>query len=126
MGGTHIVGKSGQLAEVTSGGGIALASTSSPLIKLQAVGEAVTCTNANTDYAAQVAMVAGTTYVTVYCAAECKVAMGEATSATIGYRQGAGAAVTFPTTVSGTAADDKPHCQSPTAGAVVTFTYGKG
>lgn len=95
------------------------------LIKGQAVSEAVTCTNANTDYPATTAMAAGTLYVTVYCASEVKVAMGEATSATLGYRQGAGQAVTFPTTVSGTANDDKPHCQSPTAGAVVTFTYGK-
>jgi hypothetical protein len=125
MGATHIVGKGGNLAEVTSGGGIALGVTANPLIKGRAVSEAVTCTNANTDYGATTAMAAGTTYVTVYCASECKVAMGEATSATLGYRQGAGAAVTFPTTVSGTANDDKPHCQSPTAGAVVTFTYGK-
>jgi hypothetical protein len=70
-------------------------------------------------------MAAGTTYVTAYCPSECKVAMGEATSATVGFRQGAGSAVTFPTVVSGTANDDKPHCQSPTAGAVVTFTYGR-
>lgn len=95
------------------------------LVKGQAPGVAVTCTNANTDYAATTAMAAGTLYITVYCASEVKVAMGEATSATLGYRQGAGQAVTYPTTVSGTAADDKPHVQSPTAGAVVTFTYGK-
>ena len=86
------------------------------------VAELVTCTNANTDYNMATAMASGTKYLTVYCASACVVAMGTATSTTVGVAVGAGMPTTFPVTVTGTAADDKCHVQSPTAGAVVRFT----
>ena len=68
-------------------------------------------------------MPAGAKYVMVYCQSACIVAMGEATSATVGVYVGACIPTAFPVTVTGTTANDKPHVQSPTAGAVVRFTY---
>jgi hypothetical protein len=99
------------------------------LTRLGTPSEEVTCTAATTDYPATVAMPASTQYVVVYCDSECLVSMGEATSTgqsgqgNVGAKVGAGQATTFAVTVSGTTAHDKPHCQSPTAGAVVRFTY---
>jgi hypothetical protein len=99
--------------------------TANPLLKGRSAHEAVTCTNANTDYPASGAMPAGTTYVTVYCSAECAVAMGEATTNGIGYWQGAGASITYPTKASGVGADDTAHVRSTSAAAVVHLTYGR-
>lgn len=96
--------------------------TATKLTKLGTVSEQVTCTSANTDYPMVNAMVAGTKYLVVHCASACIVSMGEATSATVGVGVGAGIPTTFPVTVTGTAADDKAHVQSATAGAVVRFT----
>jgi hypothetical protein len=93
------------------------------LTKTCTPAEEVTCTNANTDYACQTAMPDGATYVTVYCASAAIVAMGEATTSTLGVYVGAGQPTVFPVARTGTAADDKPHCQSATAGAVVRFTW---
>jgi hypothetical protein len=92
------------------------------LVKSGTVAEEVTCTAASTDYPMASAMVAGTKYLVVYCASACIVAMGAATSATVGVYVGAGQPTVFPVTVTGTAADDKAHVQSATAGAVVRFT----
>lgn len=92
------------------------------LQKSYTVAEDVTLTSASTDYPMASAMAAGTKYLTVYCASAVKVAMGAATSSTNGVWVGAGVPTTFPVTVTGTAADDKAHAQSATAGAVVTFT----
>lgn len=91
------------------------------LTKLGTVSEVVTCTNANTDYPMANAMVAGTQYLVASCASAIIVSMGEATSATIGVLI-APYGPPFPVTVTGTAADDKAHVQSATAGAVVRFT----
>jgi hypothetical protein len=92
------------------------------LTKGGAVCEEVTCTAASTDYPMASAMAAGTKYLVVYCASSCIVAMGAATSATVGVYVGAGIPTVFPVTVTGTAADDKAHVQSAAAGAVVRFT----
>ncbi len=96
--------------------------TAAPLAKGKTVAEDVACANAATDYAMASAMAAGTKYLVVYCSAACKVAMGAATSATNGVWVAAGIPTAFPVVVTGTAADDKAHVQSATAGAVVTFT----
>lgn len=96
--------------------------TACKLVKSGTVAEQVTCTNANTDYPMANAIVAGTKYLVVYCASACIVAMGEATSSTIGVYVGAGQPTVFPVTITGTAADDKAHVQSATPGAVVRFT----
>ena len=86
------------------------------------VAEEVTCTLASTDYPMASPIAAGTQYLIVYCASACKVAMGEATSATVGVWVGAGIPTACPVSALGVTADDKAHVQSPTAGAVVTFT----
>lgn len=96
--------------------------TAGKLTKLGTVSEQVTCTNADTDYLMANAMVAGTKYLVVYCASACIVSMGEATSATIGVVLAAGQPTVFPVTVTGTAATDKAHVQTATAGAIVRFT----
>ncbi len=69
-------------------------------------------------------MPAGTRYVVVQCASACVVAMGEATSATVGVGVSAGVfAERFPVLPTGVTADDKVHVQSPTGGAVVRLAY---
>ena len=83
----------------------------------------ITCTSADTDYAAAAKMPAGTTYVWVYCVSAARVALGEATSATCGVDISAGNPVVFPVVVTGTAADDTVHAQSSTAAAVVMISY---
>lgn len=93
------------------------------LVKSGTASEQVTCTTASTDYAAASAMPSGTKYVVVYCSSACIVAMGEATSSTVGVYVAAGLPTVFPITVTGSDADDTPHAQSPTAGAVVRLTY---
>lgn len=93
------------------------------LTKGDTVAEEVTLTNANTNYVATTAMPAFAKYVVVYCTYACIVAMGEATSSTVGVYVGAGQPTVFPVTRTGIAADDKPHAQSATAGAVVRFTW---
>jgi hypothetical protein len=92
------------------------------LVKSKTVAQSITCTNANTDYTISNALASTTKYVVVYCASACIVSMGEATSASVGVAVGAGMPTTFPVTYTGTAADDKLHAQSPTAGAVVRVT----
>ncbi|MHB1132991.1 MAG: hypothetical protein ACYC4L_11440 [Chloroflexota bacterium] len=99
--------------------------TAAKLTKGGTPAEEVTCTLASTDYPAAAAMPAGTKYVVVCAVAAFIVAMGEETSATIGVFVGPNSPTMFPVTVTGTAADDTPHCQSATAGAVVRFTYMK-
>ena len=107
----------------SSGLGTDIAAVSAcKLTKGNTVSQDVTCTLAATDYAMASAMPAGTKYLVVYCASACRVAMGEATSATNGVYVAAGMPTVFPVVVTGTAADDKAHAQSATAGAVVTFT----
>jgi hypothetical protein len=51
--------------------------------------------------------------------------MGEATTNGIGYWQGAGASITYPTKASGVGADDTAHVRSTSAAAVVHLTYGR-
>ena len=85
-----------------------------------------TLTSANTDYAAAAPMPAGTKYVVVYCLSDVKVAMGEATSATVGVWVKGGSPYTFPVTVTGVSADDTLHFQSASAGAIAQVTYLKG
>lgn len=96
--------------------------TAGKLRKGFVVAEDVTCTNADTDYAMASAVEHWARYLVVYCASACKVAMGEATSATVGVYVAAGVPTMLPIVPTGTTADDKAHVQSAAAGAVVTFT----
>jgi hypothetical protein len=93
-----------------------------PLTKGAQVREKVTCTNADTDYAAAGAAPAGTKTIEIGASALCYVAMGANTSATVG-RPAGPSATSFPFTVTGTAADDTVHVQSPTAGTIVSISY---
>jgi len=98
------------------------------LYKAQVKACVTTLTNADTNYAASgtnAAIPSGYRYVVVYCASPCVVAMGEATSATVGVYVGAGAPTVFPVLYTGTTADDTPNFQSSTAGAVVRHTWLK-
>ena len=126
-GSNQVIGKVGidQTTPGTTNGVQINAISACKLTKGGLPGENVTCTGANTDYPAAAAMPAATKYVTIYSVNACLVSMGEATSSTVGVYVGAGVPVTFPVTVTGTEADDKPHAQSATAGAVVRFTYMK-
>lgn len=107
----------------TDEGGVPIAGvTACKLTKGGTVAEEVTCALAGDDYPMANAMAAGTKYLEVYCASACIVAMGAATSATNGVVLPAGATMRYAVTVTGTAADDKAHVQSATAGAIVRFT----
>lgn len=92
------------------------------LVKGATPCERVTCTDADTDYVAASALPVGTKRLVVYSSGACLVAMGAATSGANGVWVPAGVPVVFPVLVTGVVADDKVHVQSPTAGAVVTFT----
>ena len=97
--------------------------------KLQKSGtpaEIITCAAADTDYAATADIPTGMTYLTVSCpTANVLVAMGEATSATVGIPVPAGLPTTFAVAASGTEADDTPHVQADVAGAEVRLAYSK-
>jgi hypothetical protein len=108
----------------TSTGELLTSARAVKLVKGNAA-EVVTCTDANTDYAATTAMADGVKYVACFASAAAIVSMGEATSATVGVGIPAGLTI-FPVTRTGTAADDKPHAQSATAGATIRFSYFKG
>jgi hypothetical protein len=97
--------------------------TAGKLQKGYVPAENVTLTNANTDYPATIPGGGGARYLVVYCASAVKVAMGEATSATLGVWVAAGVPTMFPVVIVGAGADNLPHAQSATAGAVVTFTW---
>jgi hypothetical protein len=84
--------------------------------------EKLTLTNANSDYAVASPMPSTTKYISVYCDNDSLIAMGEATSTTKGIGIVAGSSM-FAVVYTGVTADDKLHCQSPTAGTVVIVSY---
>jgi hypothetical protein len=86
------------------------------------VSETVTCTDANTDYAAGDALPENTKLVSVTASAAALIAIGEATSATVGMGINAGTTV-ISVSRTGTAEDDTIHAQSATAGATIRLTY---
>jgi hypothetical protein len=92
------------------------------LKRTRTVSQNITCTLASTDYTIPNALASTTKYVTVYCAYPFMIAMGEATSVTVGVYVGPGMPTSFPVTYTGVAADDRVHVQCATAGAVVRIT----
>jgi len=83
----------------------------------------ITCTNANTDYAAGAAAPAWANYIVVLPASNmAKVGFGAATTDAIGMPVAADSAVVIPIDRSG-GGDDTVHAQSPTAGTVVYVGY---
>ena len=87
------------------------------------VRTSVTCTAANTNYAAGGNIPASTTYVTAYCANHFQIAVGEATSSTVGIDVTAGVATTFPLKAADVSGGNALNVQSDTAGSVVYITY---
>ncbi len=89
--------------------------------------EIVTCTNANQDYPASGKIPVGTRYVNVYSSAVVIIALGEATSTTVGRGIAAGSCLTIPVPrnffESETDAQKTIHVQSPTATATVRLCY---
>ena len=84
----------------------------------------VTCTLGTTDYAAGANVPAWARYLRIECASDCVVAIGEATSATVGLRVKAGVTESsWPLSPLDVAGGVAVHAQSPTAGAVVYLTY---
>jgi hypothetical protein len=83
----------------------------------------ITCTAASTDYHAAAPVPAWATYVCVNCVSACRVAIGEATSATNGLNISAGAAPILALNLDNVAAGMTIHAQSASAGAVVNLTY---
>ncbi|MGO8684483.1 MAG: hypothetical protein ACLQUT_07905 [Thermoleophilia bacterium] len=83
----------------------------------------ITCTAANTDYAAGANVPAWATYVCVNCASACRVAIGEVTSATNGVNISAGAAPILALNLDNVAVGMAIHAQSAVAAAVVNLTY---
>ncbi len=85
--------------------------------------EAVECTSANTDYPCSTAPPQWAKYLSIYTDYHATVAMGVATSATVGLDIAAGS-ITIPVFPhSSTDAYNLPHVQSVQAGAVVVFTW---
>ena len=77
---------------------------------------------ANTDYAASGHGAAGDKWLVAYCASPFVLAMGTATSSTVGVGLAAGT-WPFRITHTGVDADDTPHVQSSVAAAVVRLTW---
>jgi hypothetical protein len=97
--------------------------TAAQLVKGAVTAEEVLCGTASVDYACGTAMPSWAKYVTVYCGSAVIVAMGEATSGSVGVYVAGGQPTMFTVTPSGTANDDKPHVQSTWGTMTVRFTY---
>ena len=82
--------------------------------------------SANVDSAFDAVVPAGTRYVEIYCAAACIVAIGEATSATLGRFVPGGLPAIFRLSDADVAAGKALHAQSATASAVVYAAYLAG
>jgi hypothetical protein len=94
--------------------------TAAPLTPGGSPAEVVTCVAANTNYAAAGAVPEGAAYIEVGCDSSCVVALGEATSATVGRYVPAGGA-SFP--VKSADIGKTVNVQSATAGALVRLSY---
>lgn len=81
--------------------------------------EFVTCTSANTNYAAAGVIPTGTGYLVLQGTADCVAAIGEATSGSVGLPIGAGT-TTYPVEFT---PGDRVNVRSTTAGAVLTIGY---
>jgi len=82
--------------------------------------------SANVDSAFDAVVPAGTRYVEIYCAAACIVAIGEATSATLGRFVPGGLPAIFRLSDADVASGKALHAQSATASAVVYAAYLAG
>ena len=105
-------GTEGWLADVSSVTAAALATGA-------LTRESITCTLADTNYAATAAAPAWARYVTLYALNDFVVAYGEATTATIGIRLAGGLQHTIPLSSVGASI----NVQSPSAGTVVRVGY---
>lgn len=92
------------------------------LARQRTASQTVTCTAANTDYSAASALSSWAKYVRISCPSDCIVAMGEATSGSVGVAITGGMSETFPVTYTGITAYDTVHVRSPVAFAAVRIT----
>lgn len=123
--GTALAGKFGidQTTPGTTNGVVVNGITAAKLQQSLQSRTSITCTLADTDYAAGAVIPAGTKYIEVYCAADFVLAVDTATTASVGKRIIANTQVVIPVSFGG--GDSTLHAQSPTAGAVVYINYAK-
>lgn len=108
----------------TTLGGVTIAAVTAAKLQLALQSRTtITCTNADTDYAAAAAIPEGTKYLVVWAAAAFIVAVDTATSASTGIAVPANTVQTIPVSFGG--GDSKVHAQSPSAGTVVNVGYLK-
>jgi len=125
-----VSGGAGQIADVKvtlDGESVAVAMSSVTAAKLQKGAQthtAITCTLANTDYASETVIPAGTKYIQVWAENAFKIAVDQATtSGLIGIPVPANNAITLPIVFGADGGDSKVHAQSPSAGTVVNIGY---
>lgn len=104
-------------------GGMGLSTITAASIRATVTRTSITCTNANTDYAAAAVIPAGTKYMRITCASDCIVTVDQVTDATHGIYVPAGTVEERPVVFGVGAGDSKVHAQSPTAGAVPQISY---
>jgi hypothetical protein len=97
--------------------------TAAKLAKGKQSRTTITCTLADTDYAATNPIPAGTKYIALYCASDFRVAVDEATAAGVGPTVAGGQGVVWAVEFGAVGGDSKVHVQSATAGAVVEVVY---
>ncbi len=115
--GTHVGGEPVQVDDVNAG---ALVYGGSPHVSKTLSG------TPSTDATFDANVPAGTRYVEIYCASACIVAIGEATSATLGRFVPGGLPAIFRLSDADVAAGKALHAQSATASAVVYAAYLAG
>jgi hypothetical protein len=97
--------------------------TAAKLAKGRQARTTITCTLADTDYAATNPIPGGTKYLSLYCASDFRVAVDEATAAGVGPTVAGGQGVVWAVEFGAVGGDSKVHVQSATAGAVVEVVY---
>lgn len=103
-------------------GAVALA----PLVKGNAPLTTITCTTANQDFAAATNFPTGSKYMTLKSTYDFSVAMGEATTTSIGYPIDGGVTTMLSIVESTSTVDNVVHVQSATTGAVVNVVFQHG
>ncbi len=103
--------------------GESIAAVTAAPIQATVTRTSITCTAANTDYAAGAVIPAGTRYLRITCASDCIVTVDQATDASHGIYVPAGQVEEKPVLFGVGSGDSKVHTQSPAAGAVVNVSY---
>ncbi len=108
----------------TTLGGVTIAAvTAAKLQQALQSRNVITCTAADTDYAADAVIPDGTKYLIVYADGDAIIAVDTATTASVGVPIAANLIQTIP--ISFGSGDSKVHAQSPSAGTKVNIGYLK-